>query len=194
VTAIILDEPAPNASPVVKRTKLGERFIGALVNKEQRAMLRDGEPMLKPDGRPRYELVVTLVTMPGTTAPAGIKDTVGVPEPGDIVRMILRGKAYGDFIEATNALTPKSQVGDIVEQITDSAQVYDAAGVAAGRPITTQAELDAVPRQKTVGIYGPITVRRALPAEAEHVTQAEAAYRAAAAIVLDVDNAPRDLF
>jgi ribonucleoside-diphosphate reductase alpha chain len=90
--------------------------------------------------------------------------------------MILRGRSYGDWIEATRNHT--LHVGDVVTQVTDRAVTYSASG-AAEREITTQAELDSVPRGKTVGVYGSLAVRSAAPPEAAWVQLAEAAYMAA---------------
>ena len=84
-----LDEPRTPGAPVVKRTRLGETFIGALVSVQQRDVLKrdeatgDMRPVMKTNGKARQELVLTLITMPGTTAMAGIGDSTSVPEPGD---------------------------------------------------------------------------------------------------------------
>lgn len=169
------DHTGQGGTPVVKRTAIGETFIGAVVKTQQRDVLKDGSPALKDNGKPRQELVVHVITMPGTTSPAGISGTVAVPEPGEPVRLILRGASFGGWIEAKNALGAL-HVGDVVTQITDSGQVYDAQGRPEGRQLTTQAEIDAVPRSRTLGIYGPITLRRATPDEAKWVEAAEAAY------------------
>lgn len=175
--------------PVVKRQRIGETFVGAVVRTEQRPVLKDGEQVLKPNGKPRMELVVTALAMPGTTAPAGIRDNTAVPAPGDRVRLILRGGAFGQWIEAGDALGGL-QVGDVVTQVTEWAQAYDANGGPKGPKMTTQAEIDALPRSTTVGIYGPLTLRRAAPGEESWVTAAEAAYRdTAERIALDDDTA-----
>ena len=179
--AIQIEEERKAGFPVVKRTALGQKFNGAVLKKEQRPRLRKDDatgksvPMLKPDGNARQELVVTCMTLPGTTSPAGIGEVESVPQPGDIVRLILKGKAFGDWIEQSNALGRGLQVGDIVTQITDRAQVYDAQGNPSGPELTTQGEVDNVPRTRSVGIYGPVTLRA--PKEgSEWVLKAEAAY------------------
>lgn len=175
---IQLDEPRAPGHPVVKRQAIGETFTGAIVKFETRNVLKDGQPVTKPDGKTRQELVVTCVTMPGTNASATIKGEGGVAQPGDVVRMILRGGGFGDWINAKGALGGPLNVGDVVTQTTDHAQVYDANGKPEGGPITDQATADQVPRNKSLGFYGPLTIRRSTPADAQWVTAAEAAYHA----------------
>jgi len=182
---ITLDEPQGPRVPVMKRQRIGDTVTGAVVRTVQRDVLKDGQPALKDNGKPRQELVVTIVVLPGTTMPAGIgQDTpAAVPAPGDVTRMILRGASFGQWIEAKNTLR-QLQVGDIVTQTLDHAQVYNAQGAPTGPKLTTQAEVDAVPRGQSVGVYGPLTLRRAAPAEAQWVQMAEAEYLAATAVTL----------
>ena len=176
-----LEEPRTPGAPVVKRTALGQTFIGALVNIEQRDILKRNpvtsvmEPIRKPDGKHRQELVLTLVTMPGTTAPAGIGDNTAVPTPGDKVRLILRGKAFGQWIEAKKD-HGGLETGDVVTQVTDHAQAYDGQGNPTGPQLTTQAQVDSVPRSQAVGIYGPISLRKPTPDEVQWVEAADAAH------------------
>lgn len=183
---ITLDEPTGPRIPVMKRQRIGDTVVGAVVRTVQRDVLKDGQPVLKDNGKPRQELVVTIVAMPGTTMPAGIgtDSPAAVPAAGDVCRMILRGASFGDWIEAKNGLGGQLQVGDIVTQTLDHAQRYDANGGKAGAQITTQAELDAVPRGQSVGVYGPLTLRRATPAEAQWVQAAEREYLAQTATPL----------
>jgi hypothetical protein len=191
---ITIEEPRAAGVPVVKRTAIGETFNGAIIGVASRDRMKRGEdgvsrPMLKPDGKARQELVVHCVTMPGTTAPAGLGDESGVPAPGDVVRLILKGKAYGDWIEAKKALGRGINVGDTVITVTDTAQVYDANGEPSGKAITTQAELDAVPRGRSVGVYGPLTLAAADPA---WIAAAEAAYHALKAPIAAEAPAPEE--
>lgn len=183
---ITLDEPQGPRVPVMKRQRIGDTVTGAVVRTVQRDVLKDGQPALKDNGKPSQELVVTIVVLPGTTMPAGIgQDTpAAVPAPGDVTRMILRGASFGQWIEAKNGLGGQLQVGDIVTQTLDHAQVYNAQGAPAGGKLTTQAEVDAVPRGQSVGVYGPLTLRRAAPAEAQWVQMAEAEYLAQTAVTL----------
>lgn len=184
--AIPLGEQFTPGHPVVKRTAIGQDFVGAVFNVERRNRTKkddDGviKPMLKADGKPRQELIISCLAMPGTNAPAGIGDDVGIPEVGDPVRLILKGKSFADWIQAERELGRQLQVGDVVKQRTDSAQVYDADGNPKGQPLTTQAEVEAVPRSQTVGIYAKLKLE---PGEGEWIDKAEAAYRAATAVPL----------
>lgn len=184
--AIPLGEQFTPGHPVVKRTAIGQDFVGAVVNVERRNRTKRGDngvsvPLLKGDGKPRQELIVTCLAMPGTTAPAGIGDEVGIPESGDTVRLILKGKSFADWIQAEKDLGRQLQVGDVIKQRTDSAQRYNADGDPVGEPITTQAEVDAIPRSQTVGIYAKLKLE---PGTDEWIAKAEAAYRAVTAIPL----------
>ncbi len=178
---IPLEEERKLGLPVVKRTALGQVFNGAVINVRQRDRLKRDEvtkalvPIPKLNGQARQELVVTCLTLPGTTAPVGLGDDEHVPQPEETVRLILKGKSFGDWIESKNELGRPVQVGDVVTQKTELAQVYDAQGNASGGEITDQAKLNAVPRGKSIGIYGPIKLR-APKNGSEWVAKAEAAY------------------
>lgn len=191
--AIPLGEQFTPGHPVVKRTAIGQKFVGAVCNIERRDRTRRNnqtgmiEPVIKSDGKPRQELVITCLAMPGSDAPAGIGDEQGVPEVGDPVRLILKGKSFADWITAEKELGRQLQVGDTVKQRTNSAQVYDADGNPKGQPLTTQAEVDAVPRANTVGIYGELKLE---PGVGEWIDKAEAAYRAANTTTLSSASTP----
>jgi hypothetical protein len=175
---IPLDDPnsSTTALPVIKRRRIGEQFTGALVRFKPRDVMKDGEPVLKPNGKPRQELVVTMVTMPGTDMQVGLGDYQAEAKPGDIVRAILRGGGYGAWIEANNELKGRV-VGDVVTLTTEFGQAYDANGKPHGDRLTTQAEVDKVPRSNALGLYGPISIRRAKDTETEWVELAEEAYQ-----------------
>jgi hypothetical protein len=185
------DDVQRTSTPVVKRQKIGDKFVGAIVRFEQRDVMKKNpatdtlEPSLKPNGKARQELVVTCVAMPKTTSPAGIGDSTSVPEPGDLVRLILRGGAFGDWIEARKSHRNGGlRVGDVVVQAVEFAQCYDASGGVKGGKITDQATADDVPRSTTIGYYGPLTLHEPKPDGAEWVAKAEAAYLDATAITL----------
>ena len=190
---ITLEEAGTTRTPVLRRKRIGEEFVGSLVRTTQRDVLKRDDatgtdrPVLKANGKPRQELVVTLVTISSTMA-AGLGEEVAVPEPGDIVRSILKGGGFGQWIEANGLLKPR-QVGDIVTLTSEWGQAYDAHGAPTGDKLTTQAQLDAVPRERSLGVYGSVAIRRATPAETEWVTAAETAYHAAQpVVVLDDDS------
>ena len=190
---ITLEEAGTTRTPVLRRKRIGEEFVGSLVRTTQRDVLKRDDatgtdrPVLKANGKPRQELVVTLVTISSTMA-AGLGEEVAVPEPGDVVRSILKGGGFGQWIEANGLLKPR-QVGDIVTLTSEWGQAYDAHGAPTGDKLTTQAQLDAVPRERSLGVYGSVAIRRATPAETEWVTAAETAYHdAQPVVVLDDDS------
>ena len=183
MTRIVLEEPRAAGYPVVKRTMIGQVFKGSVLRAESRDRLKradDGTmiPIVKPNGKHAQELVVVCLTLPGTTAPVGLGDMEEVPEPGDMVRLILKGKSFGDWIDAKRALPGGSLgVGDVVTQTTESAQVYDAQGNPSGAEITAQADVAAArAKGRSVGIYGPLTLTP--PADGdEWLAKAVTAYR-----------------
>jgi hypothetical protein len=190
---IQLDEPRAPGLPVVKRTAIGEKFVGAIVRFNSRDLIKNGAPALKSDGKPRQELVVTCVTLPGTTAPAGIgRDTPNhIPQPGELVRLILKGAAFGQWIEAKNSLGGPLEVGDLVAQVTEHAQRFDADGNPVGSKLTTNDELNAVPRGQSVGVYGTLAIKKGT--DPAVTAQAEAAYHATEErIALGDPDAPTD--
>lgn len=178
---IALEEERTPGLPVVKRTALGQKFNGAVIRVQQRDRLKKDDatqqmvPVLKPSGKARQELVITCLVLPGTTAPVGLGDDEHVPDAEEIVRLILKGKSFADWIQVKNDLGRPVQVGDVVTQTTESAQAYDANGNASGAEITEQSAINSLPRGKSVGIYGPITLR-APKNGSEWVAKAEAAY------------------
>lgn len=184
------DDVQRTSTPVVKRQRIGEKFVGAIVRFEQRDQMGkdrvtgDYVPKLKPNGKPRQELVVHCLTMPKTTASIGLGDDVFIPEPGTPCRLILKGKAFGDWIEQRKThRNGKLQVGDVVVQDLNIAQAYDEDGKPKGAEITDQAAVDKLPRGVPVGIYGPITLHE--PKDQEWVVAARKAYDDATAVVLD---------
>jgi hypothetical protein len=180
---ITLEEARAPGYPVVKRTALGQTFRGAIIKSESRDRLKRGDdgtmkPIVKDNGKHAQEMVVTCLTLPGTNSPAGLGEDESVPEPGDVVRLILKGKAFGDWIESKRNLPGGTvAVGDVVSQTTTMAQVYDANGNATGAEIRDQGAVDAARvKGRSVGIYGPLTLE--LPTEDSWTTKAIAAYRA----------------
>lgn len=176
--AIELPDSASTSTPVIKSQKIGEVARLALVRWEQRAMKRDGQEVINPrTGKPRNEMIIHGLALPGTTALAGIGDLQEVPAPGAPCRFILRGGGFGQWIEARKShRNGKLCVGDVVVRTVDFAQAYDAQGAPKGGRITSQAEVDKLPRSTTIGFYGPISLEQ--PSDEAMVAQAEAAYKA----------------
>ena len=176
---IPVEEDNKRGLPVVKRSGIGQRFIGALAKPpEQRQVHKtvDGVavPQFKPGGKPRNELVVHLVVCPGTTTPAGIGDDTGIPEPGDVVRLILRGGGYGDWITAKNEHGALGIGRDIVTLDVEYGQAWSEGAKEIGGKLTTQAECDLVPRATSLGYYGPLAIRHATAEELPWAAKAEA--------------------
>ena len=179
--------------PIVKHQRIGESCKLAVIRWEQRDRLRKDpgtQQMVKiPNGvdrnnRPKFkqELVIQAVAIAGDMV-AAIGDSSGVPAPGDRVRVILKAKGFGDWIEARKGHRGgKFNVGDVLLMSTDKAQQYDQNGTPKGPEIRTQADADAVPRNTTLGFYG--TIALAPGQEVRWIEAAEAAYR-------DDENAER---
>lgn len=172
------DSGSSSSTPVIKAQRIGEVARVALVRWEQRAMLKEGAEVINPrTGKPRNELVVHGITLPGTTAMAGISDRQEVPAPGDPVRFILRGKGFGQWIDARKGHRGgKLCVGDVVSRVIDHAQAYNADGSPKGGEIRSQEEADKLPRSTTVGFYGELQL--SVPTDEAWVQKAEDAYRA----------------
>lgn len=172
------DQSTSSSTPVIKSQRIGEVARIALVRWEQRKMLKDGQEVVNPrTGKVRHELIVHGLALPGTTAHAGIGDRQEVPAPGTPCRFILRGGGFGEWIEARKGhRSGKLCVGDVVRRRIDYAQAYDAAGAPKGSRITSQEEVEKLPRSTTVGFYGPISLEATT--DADVIAKAEAAYRA----------------
>ena len=176
-------EEAPGVAryPVVRRSTIGERFVGAYVMHKSRPILKDGAEVInKATGKARHEMIVHALVMPGSTITVGNADSHTTPEPGDVVRLILKGKSFGQWIDGLNAMKGVQRAGDIVEMTIDQAQQYDSDGGLKGGAIHTQAEADKVPRGVTLGFYGPLTLRAATATEMPWIVKADEAYAAIA--------------
>jgi hypothetical protein len=179
--------------PIIKHQRIGESCKLAVIRWEQRDRLRKDpgtQQMVKipngvdRSGRPKFkqELVIQAVAIAGDMV-AAIGDSSGVPAPGDRVRVILKAKGFGDWIEARKGHRGgKFNVGDVLLMSTDKAQQYDQNGTPKGAEIRTQTDADAVPRNTTLGFYGSLSL---VPGqEVRWIDAAEAAYR-------DDENAER---
>lgn len=182
---IPLSQPR-TSTPVVKRRAIGEVFVGAITGIEQRdAKKIDGTPRLNAKGTQAKEAIVSCLSMPPTTMPAGLGGRDAVPTAGDEVRAIFVSGGLAQWIEAQRNLGGSVNVGDILVMTTDHGVLYDVSGNKKGE-FRTQAEIDAyvLPRTENIGLRGELRVRRAKPEEAEWVQRAERAYHTSTAIPL----------
>ena len=179
--------------PIVKHQRIGESCKLAVIRWEQRDRLKD-DPLTKQkvkipngldrEGRPKFkqELVVHVIAISGDMV-ASIGERSGVPAPGDRVRVILKAKEFGDWIDARKKhRANKMNVGDTLLLDTTHAQPWNQDATAKGPKILNQAEADAVPRGTSIGFYGTLSL--APGQDARWIEAAEAAYR-------DDENAER---
>lgn len=186
--AIELQDNARASYPVLRHQRIGEMAQLAIIRTEQRDRLARNPATqqlekipsgTRADGSIKYkqELVVHCIALPGTTMQYKAGDEFVTPASGDRLRLILKGMAYGRWIEARKSHRGgKLNVGDILITGTDQAQSYDQNGAPKGQPIKTQAEADKIPRGVTVGFYGPIEL--AEPTDTAWVEAAEQAFLA----------------
>jgi hypothetical protein len=185
---IQLEDTARQSYPVLRHQLIGEMAQLALIRWEQRDRLmlnqatNEYERMpngIGRDGQPKYkqELVVHCLAMPGTTMEVKQGDEFICPPPGDRVRHILKGMAFGHWIEVRKShRNGKLHVGDVIITGTDQAQAYDQTGKPKGPAIKDMQEALKIPRGTTVGFYGPIEL--AEPTDPAWVSKAEEAYLA----------------
>jgi hypothetical protein len=146
----------------------------------------DGTPVLKKDGKTvARELVVDIIVMPGTTMGARLSKQDYALESGDAARVILKGGAWSQWIDAERTLPGGIvNVGDLLWMNTTHGETYDINGRPTGR-IDDQSALDAHlalgRRADTVGLRGELKLRRDDVKYAEWVAKAEQAYHERAA-------------
>ena len=187
--AIKLQDQTAPTFPVLRNQLIGEMAMLAIIKYEQRDRLVTNKVTkqlekipngVKRDGSPKFkqELVVHCLAMPGTNMEYKIGDVYRCPQPGERVRLILKGLSFGKWIEArkTHRGGQDLNVGDVVLTGTNQAQAYDQDGNSKGQPITDQQEALKVPRGQTLGFYGPIEL--AEPTDPQWVTAAEEAFLA----------------
>jgi hypothetical protein len=184
---IELNDGTRIGAPVIRQQRLGEIAYLAVIRPEQRDRLRKnlttGEMEPIPNGKDRQgrpkvkqEMVIHALALPGTTMEARLGDEGGVPAAGDRVRVILKAKGFGDWIEARRSHRKgKLNVGDVLVLETRWAQQYDQDGNPKGPKIEDQAAADAVPRNVTIGFYGSLTLKEGT--EQRWIVAAEQAYR-----------------
>ena len=173
--------------PIIKHRNIGECSRLAVIRWEQRAQLRKdsntGQMVKVPNGmdrnnNPKYkqELVIHAIAVNGNMQ-AAIGDASSIPASGDRVRVILKAKAFGDWIEQRKVHRGgKFQVGDLLDLQTTHAQQYDQNGIPKGAEIRDRAIAATVPRGVTLGFYGTLTLSPGTDPHA--IAAAEAAYHA----------------
>ena len=122
--------------PIIKHQCIGESCKVAVIRWEQRDRLKD-DPITKQkvkmpngfdrNGQPKFkqELVIQVIAISGDMV-ASIGDRSSVPVPGDRVRLILKGKAFGDWIDARKKHRGnKINVGDVLLLDTTHAQAWN---------------------------------------------------------------------
>ena len=186
--AITLEDTARQSYPVLRHQLIGEMAQLALIKWEQRPRLKENEVTgqlekmpngFYPDGTEKFkqELIVHCIVMPGTNMEVKKGEEFICPAPGERVRLILKGQAFGHWIEARKKHRSNTlQVGDVVITGTDHAQQYDEKRKPFGPPIRDQQEALKIPRGRIVGFYGPLEL--AEPTDPRWVDAAEQAYLA----------------
>jgi len=198
--SIPLDTERGPSTPVLKRKRIGEEFVGMVVEQK----LRDhrtmaGVVVMKADGvTPKQEQMLTVVTISSTMV-VGLGQEEHTATPGEVVRIIFASGGLSTWIDTKDAFKRSAgrglNVGDVVTLSHTYAEVYAGAG---SKPtnVATQEEADRYRAQgRQIGYRGPVVVRQPTAAEgaawAEQVFAARAATVAAPAISVDVyDDAP----
>lgn len=104
-------------TPFAKLVELGDTLVGALGSDpgKSRRQARNFEtklPATKNDGSPRFEEILHLVVMPGTTAKKGDPDTGYEDfEPGAHVRYSVSGFKWGQVIDGRKNLPARAGFG-----------------------------------------------------------------------------------
>ena len=180
--AISLDDHvASSRPPVVRAAGFGQVVEGMVILKEVRPRLkRDKTPILKADGRPSKEEVLTVMVMADTTGvvSSGGLDDDRTPAAGEVARIIVKGAGYKQLIDARKAGTgDKTDVGNVIRIEAHTAVIWEGEGkIIPGMERVTDETLVAKARAKghSVGWNTTTTFRPARPDEAALVTRAEA--------------------
>jgi hypothetical protein len=153
-----IEAERPAGTPILRRRKIGDRFRGAIVHYETRDQRDEkGGPRLKADGRTAKELVVHLLTI-RSTMPVGRSDDEWTPDEGTICRLILKGGAWGQWIDASKTVDGGVCRGDLLEHGTTHADFFKGAGAPVGRG-EDESEIDTARRKGwTVGYRGSLTI------------------------------------
>lgn len=185
--AISLNDNNRISYPIIKHQRIGESCQLAVIRWEQRDRLKMDQAtnqMVKiPNGfdrnnRPKFkqELVIHALAITGNMV-AALGDKSGVPAPGDRVRVILKSKGFGEWIEAKKTHRGgQFNVGDVLAMSTTHGQCWNADSSPKGPELRTQAEVDAVPRGVSLGLYGPLSLHEGQ--DQQWIQMAEEAYLA----------------
>ena len=174
--------PKGPSIPIVKFRTMGQRIVGALVDEEMRQQQKwvNGKAeglRFKDDGKPAWELVLTLLVMPGSSAVVVDRDSGDdVPvEAGQLVRHIISGYKWNQYITARDLLGKdnKARTGDLFAQTFKTCSIDNGRG---GREVlVTQEQVNAAKlADKVVGKDAEILVRRPGPEHTAIVEQCNA--------------------
>lgn len=167
-------------TPVVQRTRIGDELKAVVVFTEPREQRdKDGNVKQKADGKPARELVVDVLILPGTTQVGRLGGNDYTLEPGDAARVILKGGAWSQWIDAERALDGGLNVGDLLWMNTTYGETYDINGRQTGRlddQAAIEAHLAKGRRADSLGLRGELKLFRAEAKHAEWVAKAEQAY------------------
>jgi len=172
------DHTTGTRPPVVRAAGFGQTVIGMVIDKEVRPRRsREGAPILKADGRPSHEEVLTVMIMGGSTGiiSGGDFGDDRTPDTGEVCRLIVKGRDYGALIDARKKGTKgATNVGDVITTTATAATIWRGKGDIAKAGTT---DPDDVTKARTKGLsvsWDTVTTyRAATPDEAALVVKAE---------------------
>jgi hypothetical protein len=120
---ILEDGEAGTYYPVLKRTNIGEKFIGGLIKTENRDLMKKNpvtgvlESVINKRGKVSQQRVVWALVK-DSTMPAGTGDNERVPASGEIVRLLFDRGGYHQWITAQDAYGGPLKVGLLIAMNT----------------------------------------------------------------------------
>jgi len=151
-------------APIMKQRVIGEVFYGSIIKDEMRQQTdMEGNLRWKDEAKtkPARELVVHLLAIKGDMQ-AAIGGESSVPEPGEKVRVILRGGGWGAWIDATKVYGSTVLWGDVLRMTTTHATRYNSGGTELG-DLKTNDEVMAwkqspanTERKESIGFRGDV--------------------------------------
>jgi len=173
------DHTTGTRPPVVRAAGFGQTVVGMVIDKEVRPRRdnKSGAPILKADGRPSHEEVLTVMIMGGSTGiiSGGDFGDDRTPEAGECCRLIVKGRDYGALIDARKKGTKgATNVGDVITAAATAATIWRGKGDIA-KAGTTDPDDVSKARAKGLSVSWDtvITYRAATPDEAALVAKAE---------------------